>query len=60
MLDKQGIIYYMRNCPPLKGPTFATMALAGKDVALAGLGYRGSGSRELLIEKGGALGPRQP
>jgi hypothetical protein len=32
----------------------------GTDVVLAGLGYRGSGSRELVIEKGGALGPRQP
>ena len=28
-----------------------------KDVALAGLGYRGSDSRELLIEKVGALRP---
>ena len=46
--------------PPSKGPTFATVALAGKDVALAGLGYRGSGSRELLIEKGRALRPCQP
>ena len=30
-----------------------TVALIGKDGALAGLGYRGSNSRELLIEKSG-------
>ena len=37
-----------------------TVALTGKDVALAGLGYRGSDSRELLIEKVRALRPGQP
>jgi hypothetical protein len=37
-----------------------TVALIGKDGALAGLGYRGSGSRELLIEKVRALRPWQP
>ena len=45
---------------PSKGSTFATVALAGIDVALAGVNYRGSGSRELLIEKGRALRPCQP
>jgi hypothetical protein len=43
-----------------KGLALMTVALTGKDVVLAGLGYRGSGSRELVIEKGGALRPRQP
>jgi hypothetical protein len=40
--------------PPRKS-TFATVALVGKDLALGGLGYRGTSSRELLIEKNRAL-----
>ena len=43
-----------------KGLALMTVALTGKDVALAGLNDRGSGSRELLIEKDGALRPCQP
>ena len=42
---------------PSKGSTFATVALAGKDVALAGLGYRGPDSRELVIENTGHYDP---
>jgi hypothetical protein len=45
---------------PSKGSTFATVALIGIDVALADMNYRGSGSLELLIEKGRALRPCQP
>jgi hypothetical protein len=37
-----------------------TVALTGKDVVLAGLGYRIPDSRELVIEKGRALRPCQP
>jgi hypothetical protein len=40
---------------PRRRSTFATVALVGKDVALAGLGYRGTSSRELLIEKNRTL-----
>ena len=42
---------------PSKGSTFATVALAGKDVALAGLGYRGLFFRELVIENTGHYDP---
>ena len=34
-----------------------TVALAGKDAALAHLGYRGSDSRELVIENTGHYDP---
>ena len=42
---------------PSKGSTFATVALAGKDVALAHLGYRSLFSRELVIENTGHYDP---
>ena len=42
---------------PSKGSTFATVALIGIDVALAGLGYRGLNPRELVIENTGHYDP---
>ena len=49
----------MRYCLPLKGSTFATVALAGKGGAVAGLGYRDPNSRRVSGKTRGHTHARQ-
>ena len=57
MLDKTILMWNIGDCLLQKGLALMTVALTGKDVALAGFDYRGQNSRELLIEKFRALRP---